>query len=221
MKLFTSLLFGLLMSAQFAYATPFEEGKHYQAVAKQGPSGKDGTVVVTEFFWFGCPHCNILEPAVNKWSSSLPAKVKFEQVPAPFNALWKLHAQLYFTLKALDQLDLKDAVFSEMHVKKNMLTSYEAIETFLNGQGVSSTDLENAWGSIGVRRELMNAAILVGRTYRLTGVPAFVVNGKWLVSVQTAGSEQALFEVIDYLVEQEAQTAVIDKKKKQVEELGP
>ena len=41
--------------------------------------------------------------------------------------------------------------------------------------------------------------------YRITGVPAFIVNGKYIVNATSAGSEEKIFEVLDYLIQKESQ----------------
>jgi len=41
--------------------------------------------------------------------------------------------------------------------------------------------------------------------YRIPGVPAFIVNGKYMVNATSAGSAEKIFEVIDYLIKKESQ----------------
>lgn len=217
-RVLTGMLFGILSVCSFA--AEYEEGKHYTLVAAEGPAGKDGKVNVTEFFWFGCPHCHFLESYVKEWKGSLSTNVEFQQMPAPFNNVWKLHAQLFYSLEALNRQDLNDVVFTTIHEKKQPLNTYDAIRDLMIANGVDGAAFDEVWKSLPVRRNMMSAHSLVSR-YRLTGVPGFVVNGKWLVTQQSAGTPKAIFEVIDYLVTRELAAKKIDKQKKRVEELGP
>ena len=41
------------------------------------------------------------------------------------------------------------------------------------------------------------------RTWAISGVPAIIVNGKYLVNASSAGGEENVFDVVNYLVEQE------------------
>jgi len=41
--------------------------------------------------------------------------------------------------------------------------------------------------------------------YRIQGVPTFIVNGKYLVDSTHAGSQEKIFEVVDYLIQKESQ----------------
>ncbi|NRA25494.1 MAG: thiol:disulfide interchange protein DsbA/DsbL, partial [Oleispira sp.] len=41
------------------------------------------------------------------------------------------------------------------------------------------------------------------RAYRVSGVPAIIVNGKYLVDASSAGGQKNIFKVVDYLIAQE------------------
>ncbi len=41
------------------------------------------------------------------------------------------------------------------------------------------------------------------KEYRISGVPSMIVNGKYLVTAQTAGSKKGMLDVVDYLIAQE------------------
>jgi thiol:disulfide interchange protein DsbA len=41
------------------------------------------------------------------------------------------------------------------------------------------------------------------RGYKVSGVPAIVVNGKYLVDATSAGGQHNIFKVVNYLIEQE------------------
>ena len=45
------------------------------------PVAPAGKIEVIEFFWYGCPHCNAFEPALEAWAKKLPADVAFRRVP--------------------------------------------------------------------------------------------------------------------------------------------
>nr|WP_277619290.1 hypothetical protein [Legionella norrlandica] len=40
--------------------------------------------------------------------------------------------------------------------------------------------------------------------YQINAVPAFVVNNKYKTDLQMAGSEERLFEILDYLIRKSA-----------------
>jgi len=80
----------------------FEEGKHYiRLVPSQPTIGGADKIEVSEFFWYGCPHCYDLEPMINRWEANRPANVRFVRIPAMWNDVLKLHARLFYTEEVL------------------------------------------------------------------------------------------------------------------------
>ena len=68
-----------LVHAQAA-VTPVE-GTHFVRLAQPAPVPAGGKIEVIEFFWYGCPHCNSFEPALEAWVKKLPADVAFRRIP--------------------------------------------------------------------------------------------------------------------------------------------
>src|SRR5918997_352262 len=76
-------------------------------------------IEVIEFFWYGCPHCNNLQPPLEAWLKRKPADVELRRIPANFRESWVPHARLYYTLEALGEIGrLHQAVYRSMHVEK-------------------------------------------------------------------------------------------------------
>ena len=53
-------------------------------------------------------------------------------------------------------------------------------------------------------------AYVMGQRYKITGVPAIIVNGKYMVSGSTAGSFENVTKVIDLLIEKERENIKIE-----------
>jgi thiol:disulfide interchange protein DsbA len=77
-----------------------------------------------------------------------------------------------------------------------------ALQAFFVDQGVSADDFKKTFNSFAVAVKMNNARQMT-RRYKITGVPTIIVNGKYSTGASLAGSNQAVFEVVDYLVEQE------------------
>lgn len=188
----------------------FSEGEHFHRLVPTQPTlGGADKVEVAEIFWYGCGHCYEFEPYINGWAENLPANVRFERIPATWNPLVKLHAQLYYTEQALvrngkieDPMGFRDAVFIEYHRRSNRLTSLQSIEALFARVGVSSDDFNNTWSSFEVAQKLRVAQDLA-RRYAITGVPAVVVNGKYRSGKSDTGTYPKLLEVVDELIERE------------------
>ena len=188
----------------------YEEGTHYtRFVPAQPTMGGPDQVEVAEFFWFGCPHCFDLEPFMAQFEETKPAGVRIVRVPVSWNRAAALHAKMFYTAEALENTGvLKDgdgfrtAAFEEFHQRGNRLLSESSMQTLFERFGVSEEDFNSAWNSFDVDRKLRLAQDLATR-YSIDSVPAIVVNGKYKTGAALAGSNAALFEVIDELIVRE------------------
>jgi protein dithiol oxidoreductase (disulfide-forming) len=190
-------------------ATPaeprFVAGQHYQVLDPAQPTTvAPGKIEVAEVFWYGCPHCYRLSPYLQAWKETRPDAAEFVQVPAVLSPRWHAHARLFYATRALGiQEQTHDQVFREVHEKRNPLDQLDTMIEFLGRFGVSAEDAHAALTSFAVAAELRDADARV-RSYRLSGVPTIVVNGKYLARVDTAGGFDALLALINHLVALEA-----------------
>ncbi len=179
----------------------FQEGVHFERLPQAQPtSSPAGTVEVTEFFMYSCPHCFSFEPHVESWLERKPANVNFVRIPASFNSVAALHAKAFYAAESLGVLnDVHGDFFREFHVRKNRLTSPSAITKFFESHGVEKAALEKAMASFPVDAKLKKSATMAQR-YQLRSVPSVFINGKYRTDASMAGSYPELLRVIDYLV---------------------
>jgi thiol:disulfide interchange protein DsbA len=193
--------------------TLWEEGVNYTRLVPAQPTAVPaGQVEVLEFFWYACPHCYGIDPLVESWKKTKPAYISFSRVHVMWNEGHRSLARLYYTLESLGKLDqLHSEVFKEIHVKGNPLVASdptneaesERIQTvFVRKFGISENDFKKAYHSFAVETALQRADELVQR-YRVDGVPRFVVNGKYIADVATAGSPERLISLVGDLAAQE------------------
>jgi len=188
----------------------FKEGKNYiRLVPAQPTVGGADKVEVAEIFWYGCSHCYDFETYVNRWLETKPANVRFVRIPATWNPLVKIHAQLYYTEEVLvkngkiaDPPQFRAAVFAEYHRRGNRMASEASIQKLFETHGVSADDFKSTWESFEVAQKLRVAQDL-SRRYSITSVPAVVVNGKYRTGAAEAGGYPALMDLIDELVAKE------------------
>jgi len=173
-------------------------GLHYKIVAPE-PS-KTKTPHVLSFFSYACPHCNHLEPAVDKWREKQSSNVVFERVPAQWNPLFKDMAKFYYALNGLHLADqYSQAVFDEIHKKKRSLHTEGSILAFVQTLGLDKAEFQQALNSDAVKKKMRKGKGVMTQ-YKIPGVPSFVVNGRYFVNVGMAGSPEQLFEILDFLL---------------------
>lgn len=182
---------------------PYKEGEHYIELSTAVATSDAGKIEVVELFWYGCPHCYTLEPAVEGWKAQLPTDVKFVQMPAVLNKNWELHARAYYAAKALGVLkETHQALFDAIHKERQPLFTQEALAGFYARHGVAEDDFNKAFKSFPVSAQISRVK-KAQREYRATGVPLVIVNGKYKVGGTMKAGASGLFDVVDYLVEQE------------------
>lgn len=188
----------------------YREGTNFTRMVPTQPTvGGADKIEVAEIFMYSCPHCYDLEAHINRWEQSKDPGVRFVRIPAIFNQLAQLHAQLYYTEVFLTQSGkltnpnaFRNMVFEEIHRKGNRLTSETVIQRLFARAGVSEDDFNRTWGSFEVNQALRKAADLT-RRYGVTSVPMVVVNGKYRTDAGSAGSYPKLIELIDELTVRE------------------
>src|SRR5215471_19832665 len=99
-----------------AAAAQMVEGKEYTRLKIPQPVESGKKIEVIEFFSYGCPHCNDLEPILDAWVAKLPPDVQFRRVPVMFQDRWRALAKIYYTLDAMgDEARLSPEVFKAIH----------------------------------------------------------------------------------------------------------
>jgi thiol:disulfide interchange protein DsbA len=200
-------------SAAAASGTPWQDGVNYTRVVPAQPTNvAAGQVEVLEFFWYACPHCYALEPTVLAWLKSKPAYVTFTRVPVEWNEGHRSLAHLFYALEAMGKLnDLHSEIFKEIQVNgdpligpdPNNAAAAERIQlSFIKKMGLADADFEKAYQDTSVQTAMQQADQLVQR-YRISSVPMFVINGKYVTDVTMAGGPEKLMSMLNDLTAQE------------------
>ncbi len=206
MKSVTTLLLAILFAVVqpgLAQAGEYQEGKEYLLLSSPQPTSTGDKIEVVELFWYGCPHCYELEPAVQAWLERKPDYVELVRMPAIVGPRWELLAKAYYTAELLGISDkMHIALFEALHDKNMKIDDEAALQAFFVDQGVSAEDFQKTFNSFAVAVKMNNSRQMT-RRYKISGVPAVIVNGKYSTGAKLAGSNEGVFEVVDYLVEQE------------------
>lgn len=191
-----------------APAPQWKEGVNYRVLVPVQPTGAlPGQVEVIEAFWYGCPHCNALDPLIEQWrKQGRPNYVSFVRLPVMWGAVHRTHARVFYTAELLGKLDeLHSQIFGEIHNNHDSLTTPEQIAAFFIAHGVSDADFQKAFSSFAVEASLKRALDL-GLRYEVQSVPTFIVNGKYVTDVGMAGGPQQLITLVNDLAAREKGT---------------
>ena len=176
----------------------------YIEITPPQPTQAENQIEVLEIFWYGCPHCYDFEPFINDWLKTKPDNVMFRRMPGIFQKSWIPHAKAYYTAEKLGVLNsIHNAMFKAIHQKKKKLSNDSSIKKFFINNNVSKSDFKKTYESDEINTKIKQAYIM-GQRYKITGVPAVIVNGKYMVSGTTAGGFENMIKVINLLIEQES-----------------
>ena len=182
----------------------FVAGKNYMVLDKPVETETGGQVEVRELFWYFCPHCFSIHPKLEEWKQTMDSSAQLVLQPAVFPG-WEFGSTFYYVLEELGELDrLHSALFNAIHVQKLNIKTQQDFVTWLSLNGVDEDKANKVFKSFPVK-VAVNKAKANTYKYRITGVPVFIVNGKYTVNASSAGSEEKIFEVIDYLIQKEKQ----------------
>lgn len=164
----------------------FQPGKDYLRLGQTLPA-TPGKIEVIEFFLYTCPHCFAFDPLLSAWVRQLPADVSFRRVHVGVGLMHKLHQRLMFALESLGRLaDLHEAVFRAIHVERLDLSDEKAITAFALRQGLDGTKFGAAFNSFSAQSRMAQANALA-EAYRVEGVPALGIGGRFLTAPSMAG----------------------------------
>jgi len=197
-----SALSGLLIAfASFAQGSPVE-GTDYVEVKPAQAVDTPGRVEVIEFFWYRCPHCYALEPELEAWVKRLPRDVQFKRVPGVLNEDWAVDARIFYALESIGEVDrVHRALFDAIHKQGGVRLRGDAfakwVAEWLGKQKVDMAKYDAALHSFSVESKLRRAAQMAS-AYKLDGVPALTVQGRYVVLAST--SQKAMLATAESLI---------------------
>ena len=192
----TALAVGISMVGITAHAATFQEGTDYHVLDKPD-NIKGDSVVVREFFWYGCPHCYSLEPHMDKWLKSKPADVAFFRTPAAMNPVWETNARGFYAAQLMGHEDKTHIqLFDAIHKGNERPFDKASLTNWYAAQGLDKGKFSGLYDSFAVNARIARTQEASQR-YGLTGVPAVVVHGKYVVQ----GENEKVPQVVDFLID--------------------
>lgn len=185
----------------FAAQAQLKPGADYSELKTPQAVEVKGKVDVVEFFWYRCPHCYSLEPALEAWVKKLPADVHFRRVPAVLSEQWAVDARIFYAFEALGVLDrVHRAFFDAIHKDRLNVASEPAMNEWLKKNGIDRKKFDEAVKSFGVQIQVKRAA-QQSAAYQLDGVPMLAVQGRYTVSGEQGGSHERMLANVEQLVD--------------------
>ncbi len=191
----------MLLASTTVMANPMA-GVEYNTTTKDITTDNPSKIEVVELFWYGCIHCYQLEPQLHTWVNKLPADVAFKRVPGLPRADWAPMAKAYYAMETLGVLDkLHGKLFDAIHKNRTLKPTDEAaaIDWVTKEGGLDKKKVQEAFNSFTSNTKL-NRAAQIFRDSGATGVPALIIDGKYVTSSSMAGGNVQVLKVADHLI---------------------
>lgn len=180
----------------------FVEGEHYILIDNPRRIRGD-KIEVTEFFSYGCIHCYNFDDEINAWAEDHQDTVKFNQIPAVANEVWRNYGKAYYTMESLGILDQGHTLmFKQVHDARRNLQTDQEIAGVLALGSVTEAQFVSTFNGDDVAQRLSRADQLA-RRYKVASVPGMVVQGKYQIRVTGSIGFSRMLDVADYLIEKE------------------
>lgn len=202
-----ALQVGLALFASLWFAAPAigqevvrsRQNIEYRVIPQQ-PVETGQRIEVIDFFWYGCPYCNALQPALEAWRKRKPADVALRHIPAILNDSWKPHARIYYTLERLNEVSrLHLQVYYGYHVELLHMSEPDVMVEWAVKHGIDRQRWLDAYYSPEVDEKVARAKELT-KLYTVAGTPTLVVDGRYLTSGELAPSLQGMIPVLEDLI---------------------
>ena len=157
-------------------------------------------IEVIDFFWYGCPYCNDLQPTLEEWLKRKPDDVALRRVPAILRDSWAPHARIYYALELLGEVErLHLKVYEGYHVEQLHMSKPEVMEQWAAKHGIERQRWLDAYFSPETDARIARAFQATKR-YDVQGTPSLVVDGRYLTSSSMTSTVRGVVMVLEDLV---------------------
>ncbi|EKO3558662.1 thiol:disulfide interchange protein DsbA/DsbL [Vibrio metschnikovii] len=199
MKKLFALVATLILSLS-AHAAQFKEGVHYKVLDLPKASQPS----VSEYFSFYCPHCYSFEPIIKQLKEQLPAEVRLQKNHVSFMGgnMGKSMSKAYATMLALNvEEQMLPVMFNRIHNQRKAPKNDQELRQIFTDEGIDGAKFDAAFNGFAVD-SMVRRFDKQFQDSGLTGVPAVVVNNRYLVQAQGIKTVDEYFELVNFLLTQ-------------------
>lgn len=199
MKKLFALVATLILSLS-AHAAQFKEGVHYKVLDLPMASQPS----VSEYFSFYCPHCYSFEPIIKQLKEQLPAEVRLQKNHVSFMGgnMGKSMSKAYATMLALNvEEQMLPVMFNRIHNQRKAPKNDQELRQIFTDEGIDGAKFDAAFNGFAVD-SMVRRFDKQFQDSGLTGVPAVLVNNRYLVQAQGIKTVDEYFELVNFLLTQ-------------------
>ena len=179
------MAFGVMTSASAAASTEYQEGVNYQVRSDKLTATKE----IREFFSFWCGHCFAMQPDFDAIAATYP-QARFERNPVSMLG-GMMGPETQRAIAVAQNLGIEDLfvheLFQSMHMEHQIPMSHQDLVAFV---------ASNSFPVIGKVAQFDKWC----QDINIEAVPEIVVNGKYLVTMESVETREQLIDLIGYLL---------------------
>ncbi len=198
------ILFAVAFSTAACAQARYVEGEHYRVIADDVTQQRQ----VTEFFSFWCPHCFNFEPLVLEMKKRLDPDVEFNKVHVNFMGFAGRDLQDDVTRAMLlgralkREQELNTAIFNYIHRQRAAITNRADLRSIFAVNGVDGSEFDKKISSFTITSMLRKNNKTIDEYRRfVSGVPNFIVNGKYQATFTRNMTPDDMIDLIVFLSE--------------------
>jgi thiol:disulfide interchange protein DsbA len=197
------------------------QGKSYFLIEPAQPTSHPDKIEVTEVFSYACPACNHFHKNMDQLAASLPSNAVVTYLAASFrpDENWPLFQRAYYAAQALGVADKTHDAMFDAAWKTGELATYDLqagkpkpreawptlddVAKFYAKYGVDPKQFIGVANSFSINTQMKRADDLM-KAYGVDSTPTIVVNGKYRLTMASAGGVPQTIELTQWLVAKEA-----------------
>jgi thiol:disulfide interchange protein DsbA len=185
MKKLITLVMAIFIAANVS-AIEIEEGVHYEVINTTATA----TPEVKEFFSYYCPHCHNFEPLADSLKEAAKTdnfkfvKSHVDFLPAAGPDIQLMLTKALVTSEVLKVPAVSTAIFEYIHKQRGIFTEEKDVRNIFLIHNVDGDKFDKAFNSFAVKAaasKMKKEQESLSRRRVLTGVPTFIVNGKYKI----------------------------------------
>lgn len=178
----------------------YEEGVNYQVRTDKLTPVKE----IREFFSFWCGHCFALQESFDNIAKAYP-EAAFERNPVYMlggrMGVESQRAMAVATNLGMQDLFVKE-LFKRMHVDGKVPMSHEEMADFMASIGIAKNKYEKEYMSFPIQG-IVAKYDKWGKDINIEAVPEILINGKYLVTMESVKDEKEMIDLIGYLLDKD------------------
>jgi thiol:disulfide interchange protein DsbA len=194
-----ALLFIALIMSPLSQAADYKEGTDYFVISKVATKKPE----VVEYFSFLCPACLRFEPLVADLKKNLPLDVDFRKnhTETMGGNVGVEMAKAYAVAHLLKKDDvIIPKIFNAIHELRVPMNNINDAKPLFMDAGISEKKFNSAVKSYKLKRTT-DQMRLNTKKFNITGVPTFIINGKYQVNNQKVTSPEHFNALVLFLTQ--------------------